>query len=215
MLNRLPIPAQFDRIIVVGATIAVLGALPIAAVLIALLLLDELTAPEVVFWAVAALIVAGALGTVLLPNIVHAAVSLVATLLGVAGIYLLLGSEFLALVQLLVYGGGVTILLLFGLMLPRAADDPVIADGAQKPFAFGVAALIGGIFVAAVLDANWSQTDAAAIGIRDIGQRLFRDYGVPFEIASLVLLVALIGAIAIARSDQPEPEAAEAEEVTT
>ncbi|MDP6606080.1 MAG: NADH-quinone oxidoreductase subunit J [Dehalococcoidia bacterium] len=215
MLNRLPIPAQFDRIIVVGATIAVLGALPIAAVLIALLLLDELTAPEVVFWAVAALIVAGALGTVLLPNIVHAAVSLVATLLGVAGIYLLLGSEFLALVQLLVYGGGVTILLLFGLMLTRAADDPVIADGAQKPFAFGVAALIGGIFVAAVLDANWSQTDAAAIGIRDIGQRLFRDYGVPFEIASLVLLVALIGAIAIARSDQPEPEAAEAEEVTT
>jgi NADH-quinone oxidoreductase subunit J len=215
MLNRLPIPAQFDRIIVVGATIAVLGALPIAAVLIELLLLDELTAPEVVFWAVAALIVAGALGTVLLPNIVHAAVSLVATLLGVAGIYLLLGSEFLALVQLLVYGGGVTILLLFGLMLTRAADDPVIADGAQKPFAFGVAALIGGIFVAAVLDANWSQTDAAAIGIRDIGQRLFRDYGVPFEIASLVLLVALIGAIAIARSDQPEPEAAEAEEVTT
>lgn len=207
MLNRLPLPPQFDRVIVVGGTIAVLAALPVAAVLIALLLLDELTAPEVVFWAAAALIVAGALGTVLLSNIVHAALALIATLLGVAGIYLLLGSEFLALVQLLVYGGGVTVLLLFGVMLTRAADDPVIADGAQKPFAFGVAALMGGIFVAAMLDARWPDTDATVVGIRDLGERLFRDYGIPFEIASLVLLVALIGAIAIARSDPPEPEA--------
>ena len=107
------------------------------------------------FWLTAALIVGGALGTVLLPNIVHAALSLVAALLGVAGIYLLLASEFLALVQVLIYGGGVTILLLFGLMLTRAADDPIIADGSQKPFAFGVAALIGGIFAAALLDADW------------------------------------------------------------
>ena len=214
MPNRLPLPPQLDRTIVVGGTLAVLAALPVLGVLIALLVIDEVTAPELVFWAAAALIVTGALGTVLLKNLVHAALSLVATLLGVAGIYLLLGSEFLALVQLLVYGGGVTILLLFGVMLTRAVDDPVIADGSQKPFAFGIALLIGGIFVGSVVDANWRYTEAAALGIRDLGERLFRDFGIPFEIASLVLLVALVGAIVTARNDAPEKPAEAAEEAT-
>ena len=206
MLNRIPLPSQFDRVIVVGGAAVGIVAGPIAALLLVLLVLDRLTAPEVVFWLVAALIVSAALGTVLLPNIVHAALSLVAALLGVAGIYLLLGSEFLALVQVLLYGGGVTILLLFGLMLTRAADDPIIADGAQKPFAFGVAVLIGGVFVAALLDARWADTGATVVGIRELGVRLFRDYGLPFEVASLVLLVALIGAVAIARRDEDDEE---------
>ena len=206
MLNRVPLPSQFDRVIVVGGAAVGIVAGPIVVLLLVLLVLDRITAPEVVFWLVAALIVSAALGTVLLPNIVHAALSLVAALLGVAGVYLLLGSEFLALVQVLLYGGGVTILLLFGLMLTRAADDPIIADGAQKPFAFGVAALIGGVFAAALLDARWADAGATVIGFRDLGERLFRDYGLPFEVASLVLLVALIGAVAIARRDPDDEE---------
>jgi NADH-quinone oxidoreductase subunit J len=212
MLNRLPLPPQLDRTITVGGTLAILAALPVLVVLVVLLVFDEITAPELVFWAVSALVVTAALGSVMLKNLVHAALSLVAALLGIAGIYLLLGSEFLALVQLLVYGGGVTILLLFGVMLTRAVDDPVIADGSQKPFAFGIALLIGGIFVGAVVDANWPDTEAAALGIRDLGERLFRDFGIPFEIASLVLLVALVGAIVIARTDAPEEPAEAAEE---
>lgn len=216
MLNRLPLPPQLDRTIVVGGTLAVLAALPVLVVLIVLLVFDEITAPELVFWAAAALIITGALGAVLLKNLVHASLSLIAALLGVAGIYLLLGSEFLALVQLLVYGGGVTILLLFGVMLTRASDDPVIADGSQKPFAFGVALLIGGVFAGAVLDATWhDEAGAAALSIRDLGERLFRDFGIPFEIASLVLLVALVGAIAIARTDPPEEPAEATEEAVS
>ena len=215
MLNRLPLPAQMDRVIVVGGTLAILVATPVVGVLIALLVLDEITAPEFVFWAAAGLIVAGALGAVLLSNLVHAALSLVGALIGVAGIYLLLGSEFLALVQLLVYGGGVTILLLFGVMLTRAADDPVVADGAQKPFAVIVAALVGGIFVGAVLDATWDDAGATVVPIEDLGIRLFRDFGVPFEIASLVLLVALIGAIAIARSDDADDDLNSEEEAAS
>jgi NADH-quinone oxidoreductase subunit J len=207
MLNRLPLPAQMDRVIVIGGMLAILVATPVVGVLIALLVLDQITAPELVFWMVAGLIVAGALGAVLLSNLVHAALSLVGALIGVAGIYLLLGSEFLALVQLLVYGGGVTILLLFGVMLTRAADDPVVADGSQKPFALIIATLIGGIFVGAVLDATWSDAGASVVSIEDLGVRLFRDFGVPFEVASLVLLVALIGAIAIARSDDADDDA--------
>ena len=210
MLHRVPLPSQLDRAIVLSGAAAAAIVAPIAVLLIVLLTLDRLNAPEVMFWLTAALIVGGALGTVLLPNIVHAALSLVAALLGVAGIYLLLASEFLALVQVLIYGGGVTILLLFGLMLTRAADDPIIADGSQKPFAFGVAALIGGIFAAALLDADWADAGATAVPFRVLGERLFRDFGLPFEIASLVLLVALIGAVAVARSD-PEDEADEGE----
>ena len=206
MLNRVPLPPQLDRVIVLSGAVAVAAATPIVVLLLVLLAAGRLSAPEVMFWLTAALIVSGALGAVLLANIVHAALSLVAALLGVAGIYLLLGSEFLALVQVLIYGGGVTILLLFGLMLTRAADDPIIADGSQKPFAFGMAALIGGIFAVALLDADWADVGATAVPFRDLGVRLFRDFGLPFEIASLVLLVALIGAVAIARSD-PEEEA--------
>ena len=211
MLNRLPLPPQLDRTIVVGGTLAMLAALPVLVVLIVLLVFDEITAPELIFWMVFAVVVTGALGAVLLKNLVHAALSLVAALLGVAGVYLLLGSEFLALVQLLIYGGGVTILLLFGVMLTRASDEPVIADGSQKPFAFGVALLIGGIFAAAVLDARWETAGPTSIGIRELGERLFRDFGVPFEIASLVLLVALVGAIVIARTDPPEESEASEE----
>ncbi len=208
MLNRVPLPPQLDRVIVVGGAAVAMVAGAIATFLLVLLALDRLSAPEVVFWLTAALVVSGALGTVLLPNIVHAALSLVATLLAVAGIYLLLSSEFLALVQILIYGGGVTILLLFGLMLTRAADDPIIADGSQKPFAFGVAVLIGGVFAAALLDARWADAGPTAVGFRDLGERLFRDFGLPFEIASLVLLVALIGAVTVARSD-PETDEGE------
>ena len=206
MLNRVPLPSQLDRVIVLGGTIAALVATPIVVLLVVLLALDRISGPELVFWLVAALVVSGALGTVLMPNIVHAALSLIAALLGVAGIYLLLGSEFLALVQVLVYGGGVTILILFGLMMTRAADDPVIADGSQKPFAFGVAALIGGLFAFGMIDAGWGEVTATAVSFTDLGVRLFRDYGLPFEVASLVLLVALIGAVAIARRDPPESD---------
>jgi NADH:ubiquinone oxidoreductase subunit 6 (subunit J) len=91
-------------------------------------------------------------------------------------------------------------------MLTRAADDPIIADGSQKPFAFGVAVLIGGVFAAALLDARWADVGPTAVGFRDLGVRLFRDFGLPFEIASLVLLVALIGAVVIARSDPESDE---------
>ena len=205
MLNRLPLPSQFDRIIVVGGSAAVIAVAPIVVTLIVLLMTDKITAPEVVFWLAAALIIGGALSTVLLPNVVHAAISLIVTLMGVAGLYLLLASEFLALVQVLIYGGGVTILLLFALMLTRAAEDPIVTDGSQKPFAFIVAALIGGTFATALLDANWNDNGVTVIGFRDLGVRLFRDFGVPFEIASLVLLVALIGAVAVARRD-PDDE---------
>jgi len=204
VIDRLPLPAQLDRVILVGGV--VLGALltPILVVLIVLLVTDQITAPELVFWMAATVIVGGGLGAVLLPNVVHATLSLVVTLLGIAAIFLLLGSEFLALVQILVYGGGVTVLLLFGLMLTNATDDPIVTDGSQKPFAFIIGVVLAAVIAGSLLDHGWPDTEASAVPFRLLGERLFRDFGAPFEIASLVLLVALVGAITIARRDRPE-----------
>ena len=205
-LERIPFPAQLDRIIIFSGLVVGLVATPILAVLILLLAINTITAPELIFWLVAALVVSGALAAVLLPNIVHATLSVVVTLLGVAAIFLLLGSEFLALVQILIYGGGVTILLLFGLMLTNASDDPIVSDGAQKPFAFIVGITLAAVIGGALLDQNWADTEAATVPFSALGERLFRDFGAPFEIASLVLIVALIGAIAIAGRDRDEPD---------
>ena len=211
MLGRLPLPPQFDRVITIGGTLAAIVATPIALVLIALLVFDRITAPEMVFWFAFAAIVAGALGTVLLPNIVHAALSLVMTLLGIAAIFLLLGSEFLALAQILIYGGGVTILLIFGLMMTNATDQPIVTDGTQKPFAFGVAVLIGGLFSAAVLDANWGDAAPTVISMSAFGTRLFEDFALPFIIVAVLLDAALSGALIIARADPPEEEQIDAD----
>lgn len=209
MLDRLPLPAQFDRIIVAGGTAAGLVMAPILVVLIALVAGDKISGPELVFWLAFTVIVIGALATVLLPNIVHSALALIAALLGVAGIYVLLAAEFIALVQVMVYGGGVVLLIIFGLMMTNAQDDPIVTDGSQKPFALLVALLLGGVFVAAVLDAEWGAETAAVIPFRDFGARLFRDFMVPVIIVGVLLDIALSGGIVNARpplhrDDEPE-----------
>jgi NADH:ubiquinone oxidoreductase subunit 6 (subunit J) len=199
VFDRLPLPSQFDRTIIAGGTVLALGAAPVVVVLAALLVVDRISAPEFVFFLASAMLIVGALGVVLMKNIVHAALSLVVTLLGVASIYLLLLSEFLALVQVLVYGGGVVILLLFGLMMTNAQDDPVVTDGSQKPFAFGVAALIAGVFIAMALDAQWGSPEASIVPFRDFGMRLFRDFSVPVVIVAVLLDIAFTGAFVNAR----------------
>ncbi len=204
MIDRLPLPAQFDRLIIVGGVAVGLVMTPILFVLLALLIGDQITAAELVFWLAFTVIVAGASGTVLLNNIVHAALSLIATLLGVAAVYLLLATEFIALVQILVYGGGVVILLIFGLMMTNAQDDPVVTDGSQKPFAAIVGVLLAGVFLAAVIDAEWGSETMTVVPFRDFGARLFRDFIVPVIIVGVLLDIALSGAIVNARASRIE-----------
>ena len=204
----MPLPAQLDRTIVTGTIMASAIGLPYIVVLSVLGLMGRISGAEVVWWLLAGLILVGAIGSVTSNNVVHAALSLVVAAMGVAGIFLLPASEFLALVQVLVYGGGVAILLLFALMMTNASDDPIVVDGSQKPFGFGVALIMGIVMVSAMVGASWDATITTVVSFRDIGTRLYRDYGVPFEVASLVLLVALVGAIAIARRDTEESDAA-------
>ena len=208
MFDRLPLPSQFDRTIIAGGTVLALGAAPVLVVFSALLIVDRISAPEFIFFLASAVLLASALGVVLMKNIVHAALCLVVTLLGVASIYLLLLTEFLALVQILVYGGGVIILVIFGLMLTNAQDDPVVSDGSQKPFAFGVGAIMCGVFVAAAAMGQWGPTEAHLIAFPDFGRRLFGDFGLPIIIVAFLLDIAFTGALVNARRAESAHEEA-------
>jgi NADH-quinone oxidoreductase subunit J len=159
---------------------------------------------EGVFYVIAALTIGGGMGVVFARNVVYSALFLILALLAVAGIFLLLSAEFLALVQVLIYGGAVTILVIFALMLTRVQDMPLALDGPQKPFAFLAALAVLSVFLVAAVGTTWpGQTEQInAIPLRDFGDALFRTWALPFEVASLVLMVALIGAIVLAREEE-------------
>lgn len=161
---------------------------------------------EGIFYVVAAVTVIGALGVVLARNVVHATLFLIASLLAVAGVFILLAAEFLAIVQVLIYGGAVTILVLFAMMLTRVRDMPQALDGPQRPFAAMAAGAFLGLSILAIVSTDWpgETEELTVISIEQIGSALFTTWAVPFEIASLVLLVALIGAVILARGEEGE-----------
>jgi NADH-quinone oxidoreductase subunit J len=157
-----------------------------------------------VFILVAVLTIGGGLGVVLTRNVVHAALALLVSLISVAGVYLVLFAEFLALVQVLIYGGAIIIVLVFAVMLTRSSDYPRISDNKQWPLAAIVALALLGVLVPSFVINSVRGTQVQNASFTGIGESLFTTWAVPFEIASLVLLVALIGAIIIARSGRGE-----------
>jgi len=165
-----------------------------------------MTYEEFIFYVIATVTVIGALGVVLARNVVHAALFLILALLAVAGVFILLSAEFLAIVQVLIYGGAVTILILFAMMLTRVRDMPQAMDGPQRPIAALVAGAFLGVSMLAVVSTDWpgETNKITVISFRELGDALFRTWAIPFEIASLVLLVALVGAIILARGEEGE-----------
>lgn len=165
-----------------------------------------MTYEELIFYFVAAFTVLGAIGVVASRNVVHSALFLIVSLISVAGVFVLLASEFLAVVQILVYGGAVTILILFAMMLTRVRDLPAQMTGKQAP----IAALVSGAFMVTSIVAITTtkfpgeSEKINVIDVNTIGDKLFTTYAAPFEIASLVLMVALIGAIILARGEEGE-----------
>lgn len=150
------------------------------------------------------------IGGVLLLNlkkVVHMVMALVATFLSIAGIYVLLSAEFLALVQVLIYSGAITIIMLFGIMLTKHDDTEDHSPGkVKKLFSFlgvlGFGAVVYlGIYNLAFLE---TETDLHINNTEQIGVALYTKYIIPFELASVVLLVALIGAIILAKKEKKE-----------
>jgi NADH-quinone oxidoreductase subunit J len=164
------------------------------------------TGTEFIFYLVAAAAVGGGVGVVFVRNVVYAALFLILSLLAVAAFYILLATEFLALVQILIYAGAVAILLLFVLMLTRARDVPTALDGPQKPVAVVAGLALLGLLVTAAAGTTWPRDvgTITRVPFESIGDALFRRWAVPFEVASLVLLVALVGAIVLARPEEGE-----------
>ncbi|MFN9860059.1 MAG: NADH-quinone oxidoreductase subunit J, partial [Pseudanabaena sp.] len=149
---------------------------------------------------------ASAMGVVLLQNIVYAAFLLGACFISVAGLYLLLNADFVAAAQVLIYVGAVNILILFAIMLVNKRQDyQDVKFGAIRSVVTGVVCL--GLFAllgVTVTSTKWAITSNIAklpSTLLVIGQHFFSDYLLPFELASVLLLVALIGAIVLARRE--------------
>ena len=164
-----------------------------------------MTTVLVFFFILAAMTMIGAVGTVAARNVVHAALFLILSLMAVAGLFVLLLAEFLAIVQVLIYGGAITILLLFALMLTRARETSLKLDNNQRVLAFLATGAVFAALTAIFLMSDWPGPveDPQRPGFIAISEVLFQQWAIPFEIASIVLLVALIGAIVISR---PGPE---------
>lgn len=159
-----------------------------------------ITPTLILFYAAAALTLTGALVVVISRNIVYAAFGLLASMVGVAGLFLIAFAEFLALAQLLIYGGAVVIVILFALMLTRIEDFESLSDHPQWPIAALVAIAVFGVIAATIAATAAPATERAGISFAALGTSLFTDWAVAFEVASLILLVALIGAIVMVRS---------------
>jgi len=167
----------------------------------------------VFFYLYAAIALAGAIGLVIARNLVHAVMSMFATLLAIAALYLLLGSEFLAAMQLFVYGGAITVLVLFVLMLTKA--EPEIATTSRTAIRWTALGLCGVFFVALAYilgTHSWELAASHVSNTASLAETLFSRYVLPFEIAGLSLTIALIGAIVLAREDDTLPGNASADE---
>jgi len=173
-----------------------------------------MTGLDAVFLVVALITAAAAIRTVTSTNLVHAALFLAVTLAGIAGVFLVLSADFLALVQLVVYVGAVAVLFLFGLMLTRAPIGREALDSDHRGLALSVSValfvLLSGLVISAFGDVRVEEVGGPRIA--DIGLALFRDWVLPFEVLSMLLLAALVGAIVLTRredgeSGEPEPYA--------
>ncbi len=164
----------------------------------------EIPFATVIFYLVATVTVVFAAVVAFSRNIVHSAFSLVGTFGGVAGIYVLLGADFVAAVQVLIYVGGILVLILFAVMLThRIAEVEITNRSVGKLPALITAGILIFILVQAIQETRWVK--AKEIGYipttAQIGDLFLQDYLLPFELASVVLLVALIGAVILSRKE--------------
>jgi NADH-quinone oxidoreductase subunit J len=157
---------------------------------------------DIIFYLFAALTIVSAFFVVTSRNIVHAAFYLLFTFFGVTGIYVLLGADFVAIVQLIVYVGGILILLIFGVMITNKITEVDIKTGTAHtlPAAIGVG-LFTGIVGAVILNTEWKVVDTPIpeATLSNLGELLLTEYVLIFELLGILLLVALVGAASMAR----------------
>jgi NADH-quinone oxidoreductase subunit J len=157
-----------------------------------------------IFYLIAALTIGSALVVALSRNIVYSAFSLLGAFMGVAGLYALLAADFVAVIQVLVYVGGILVLIVFAVMLTHRIDDVAVSNRSvgRLPAAF-IVGVVGVIMGTGVMAARWAQKADVQVAptTYGIGEAFLGPYILPFELASIVLLVVLIGAVVVSRKE--------------
>jgi len=177
---------------------------------------------QIFFVIISGVLLLSALGVVLFKNIIYSAVSLIVTFLSVAGIFVLLNADFVAISQIIIYGVGITIILIFAIMLTSREESAKLwfAIAPRTLFALGISgglflliayAVTGGftklIGTAHIFNQNPQSAEAVKLIAQEgtakiIGNALLQQYVLPFEILSILLLAAILGAVVIAKKDQ-------------
>lgn len=141
--------------------------------------------------------------TVTVRNLFHSAIFLAFTLLGVAGIYFFLHADFIAAIQILLYVGAIMTLVIFAIMLTVKIGDPHVSQtNRQRLPALVLFVLLGTILVSAIRRMPWKlAASAQTVDAATLGKALMGEFVLPFEVISIVLLIALVGTIVVARSD--------------
>ena len=134
-------------------------------------------------------------------NLVRSAVALFFTLFGMAGFYVMLYADFVAGAQILIYVGGVLVLIIFGVMLTNKMDKPSIANSSRNQIVAGIVSIVFFMVQAIVILTTPWENDGVVLDetVKEIGRMLMKEYILPFEIVSILLLAALIGAATLAR----------------
>jgi NADH-quinone oxidoreductase subunit J len=167
----------------------------------------EVTPQLAVFFVLAALAFAGAINLILQKHPIHSALSLIVVMVALAGLYLLLGAEFVAAVQIIVYGGAIMVLFVFVIMLLNAGveEHTSISKMAGGPGLLLVVAL-GGFIAATIARSSESVQAAEQTGTlsstRGISSMIFKDFVYPFELTSFLILVAILGATVLAQREK-------------
>jgi NAD(P)H-quinone oxidoreductase subunit 6 len=160
----------------------------------------------VTFGILAVMMIGAALGVVLASSIVYSAFMLGGVFISIAGLYLLLNGDFVAAAQVLVYVGAVNVLILFAIMLVNKQQNfsPFPSTGVRKVLTAIVAVGLFGLLSTMVLATPWANSTIPVAGessIVVIGEHFFTDFLLPFELASVLLLIAMVGAIILARRE--------------
>jgi NADH-quinone oxidoreductase subunit J len=162
-----------------------------------------MSAQMVIFFVLAVIAVLGAISLILQRHPIHSALSLIVVMVALAGLYLLMGAEFVAAVQIIVYGGAIMVLFIFVIMLLNAGVEERTNVSRLALYAgVPLAVAVTGMIAAAILNSRAAATAPAALtSTRDLSRLLFTEFVYPFELTSFLILVAILGAIVLAQRE--------------
>ena len=160
------------------------------------------TGVVIAFYIIGATTVGSALMVAAVRNLIHAVLFLVMTFVGVAGIYIVLSADFVAMAQILIYAGAISVLLVFSIMLTPSSDRQNSETSFQLP-ALALTVFVLAVTVFVIYDTNWRLADRGQFlsTAASLGHAFLRPYVVPFEVASVLLVVAMVGAIVLTQAE--------------